>query len=117
MAVAYSASVAPFRGGHLVKWSAIPNGQQGSGWSVGPFQALTAQLLGTLGAGGSVTIEGSNDGTNWAACHNPGGTAATLTALGLVTIMEIPLFLRPNVTAGDGTTALTVIVLAIGTFV
>jgi hypothetical protein len=114
MAVSFTAKAA-FAGGHLVTWSAIPNGQQGIGWSIGPFWAtLTAQLTGTLGAGGSVTMEGSMDNTNWGSLHQAGGTVATLTALGLVSIVELPLYIRPNVTAGDGTTALTVQLLAVG---
>jgi len=114
MAVGFTGKAA-FAGGHLVTWAAIPNGQQGIGWSIGPHWAtLTAQLTGTLGAGGSVTMEGSMDGTTYGSLHTTSGTIATMTALGLIAIAELPLYIRPNVTAGDGTTALTVQLLAAG---
>ena len=114
MAIALSPQVAPFAGGHVLKWSAVTNGQQGVAGSVGPFQLITCQVSGTFGAGGTITIEGSNDNTNWAACHTAGGVAATVTAAGLVALVEIPLWIRPNCTAGDGTTSLLVIALAVG---
>jgi hypothetical protein len=116
MAINYNAK-AVFRGGHLVSWPAVPNGQQGIGWSVGPFTVISAQVTGTFGAAGSVAIEGSMDNVNWGALHNPQGTAIAVTAAGAVRVMEVPLYIRPNVTAGDGTTALTVQVLAVGGFV
>lgn len=43
-----------------------------------------------------VTIQGSNDGTNWFACHDLAGNAATLTAsVASRTIGSPPRFLRP----------------------
>jgi hypothetical protein len=117
MAVSFSAK-AVYRGGHLVIWTAVPLSQQGVGWSIGPFPtSITVQTTGTLGAAGSVTMEGSMDNVAWATLHQPGNTPATLTALGMIVIVEVPLYIRPNVTAGDGTTALTVQLLAVGSFV
>lgn len=66
------------------------------------------QVTGTFGAGGSVTIEGSNDGTNYAALADPQGNALTITAAKLEQVLELPRYVRPRVTAGDGTTSLTV---------
>jgi len=39
---------------------------------------------------------------------DPQGTALSFTAGGLSTILQNPKYVRPNVTAGDGTTSLTV---------
>jgi len=111
---AYTSVAAPFRGGHKVTWSNIPNGNQGAGWSSGPFTVLTMQVLGTFGAGGTVMLEGSLDGTNWGRMHDPAGNDALVSIATCVRIMECPLWIRPNVNAGDGTTSLTVILLAIG---
>jgi hypothetical protein len=66
---------------------------------------------GTFGAGGSITIQGSNDGTNWFALTDPQGNALTKTAAAIEQVLESPLYIRPLVTAGDGTTSLTVILL------
>ena len=71
----------------------------------------TVQLSGTLGTGGAITMQGSNDGTNWASLTDPQGNAIVLSAIGAMEqIMECPRYIRPNVTAGNGTTNLTVIV-------
>lgn len=43
-----------------------------------------------------VTIQGSNDGTNWFTCHTVAGAAANLTAsVASVTLASAPRFLRP----------------------
>jgi hypothetical protein len=69
----------------------------------------TVQVNGTLGAGGTLIVEGSNDGTNWYQLSDLGGTAISFTAAGLKGIREEPLYVRPRVTAGDGTTSLTAV--------
>ena len=92
--------------GDLPTWAAIPNGNQGAQWALKPSRSAFFQVTGTFGAGGSVRLEGSNDGTNWFAL-----SPAALTAAGFFAplgVLEYPKFIRPNVTAGDGTTALTV---------
>lgn len=72
----------------------------------------TVQVLGTFGAGGSLRMEGScNEGTTYAPLTDPQGNDINLTAAKLEAITEITELARPNVTAGDGTTSLTVIVI------
>jgi hypothetical protein len=66
------------------------------------------QVTGTFGTGGSCTIQGSNDGTNWASLADPQGNALTFTSQKIEQALELPRYVRPNVTAGDGTTNLTV---------
>lgn len=87
-------------------WSGLLNGDQGDGVA-GAWDTAHFQVSGTFGAGGSVQIEGSDDGTNWVKL-----TPAALTAAGIfapLAVNERPKFVRPSVTAGDGTTSLTVI--------
>lgn len=89
------------------KWANIGNGVQGAGWRMRPYRTAFFQASGTFGAGGSVQLEGSNDGTNWGKL-----SVAALTAVGVFAPLgnnEYPEFIRPNVTAGDGTTSITVI--------
>ena len=76
------------------------------------------QLLGTLGVGGSVRLEGSNKespdettATDWATLNDPQGNPLDLSALKAENIMENLLWIRPRVTAGDATTSLTVLLL------
>jgi len=66
----------------------------------------SVQFEGTFGTGGSITFEGSNDGTNYRALTDPQGNAITKTAAAIEQIEEAVRWVRPAVTAGDGTTAL-----------
>ena len=69
----------------------------------------SVQVLGTFGTGGSVRIEGSNDGgTTYAVLSDPQGNALNLTAAALEQITEVCELVRARVTAGDVTTSLTV---------
>lgn len=73
------------------------------------FADRCVQVTGTFGAGGSVTIQGSNDdGTTWSTLKDAFGTALTFTSAGIAQITELPQYIRPSVTAGDGTTAINV---------
>jgi hypothetical protein len=89
-------------------WNNIPNGNQGSGWQMRPsYRTAWFTATGTFGADGSVQLEGSNDGANWFKLSPAALTAAgSFAALG---VTEVPKYIRPNVTAGDGTTSITVI--------
>jgi hypothetical protein len=75
----------------------------------------TVQVFGTFGAGGSVRIEGSIDGgVTYGVLTDPQGNALDITAAKLETITEAVTHIRPRVTAGDGTTSLTVLIFAKG---
>lgn len=80
--------------------------------SVATYTDKTIHVYGTFGTGGSLTIQGSNkpneDGTTMVTLHKTDLSAMTFTAAGCFTLLENPLWLRAIVTAGDGTTALTV---------
>jgi hypothetical protein len=65
------------------------------------------QFHGTFGAGGTVKLQGSNDGTNWYDLADPQGNAISKTAAGIEQILEMTQFVRPFVSAGDGTTSIT----------
>lgn len=102
-----------------VKWLALANGDSGdpigganpaaSSISMGWFPDRCVQVLGTFGTGGSLTMQGSNDGgTTWATLTDPLGNALTFTAAGMKQITELPHIIRPIVTAGDGSTNLAV---------
>lgn len=92
--------------GVTATWPAVPNGNQGDGHG-GPYITASFQATGTFGAGGSVRLEGSEDGVNYFAL-----TPTALVAAGIFAplgVTEHPKFIRPSVTAGDGTTAITVV--------
>jgi hypothetical protein len=92
----------------LVAWSGLLNTDDGNPYEGAEFADRTAQVVGTFGASGSVQLEGSNDGTNWAVLADPQGNPLTFTTGRIEQVLELPRFIRPRVTAGDGTTNLSV---------
>lgn len=72
--------------------------------------SITVQVIGTFGAT-SVGIQGSNDGTNWFVCKDQTGTAIAITSAGGVSLSDLPLYVRPLLTGGGGTTDIDVIML------
>lgn len=93
-----------------VTWGALANGDAGDAVSAdnAPWSDRCVQVSGTFGASGTVVVEGSNDGVNWATLNSPQGTALSFTAAGIKQVLEGTLYIRPRVSAGDGTTALAV---------
>lgn len=80
------------------------------------FSDRSIVVTGTFGAGGTVVWEGSNDGTNYVTLTDPQGNALSITSAGIKAVTEAVIFARPRVTAGDGTTSLTVSAFARRTF-
>lgn len=90
----------------LCEWTGLLNGDDGVPLEGADWADRTIQFDGTFGAGGSISLLGSNDGTNYFALTDPQGNAITKTAAGLEVIEEGPRYIKPSVTAGDGTTSL-----------
>lgn len=95
-----------------VMWGPLANGDTGGPVAYPEYSDKTVHITGTFGAGGSVTLEGSNyratETPLYVAVTDPQGNAVTKTSASLEVFEEATYLLRPNVTAGDGTTALTV---------
>ena len=89
----------------------LANGEAGDAMQFTEFADKCVQFGGTFGAGGTVILEGSNDLTspsNWSPITDPQANAISKTAAAIEQILETPMWVRPRVTAGDGTTAITV---------
>lgn len=96
--------------GYKVEWADIAyNASNISGvkYSNVNHSDRSIHVTGTFG-GGTVKLYGSNDGTNWVALSNPQGDELSFTSAGLEAVLELTQYVRPTVTAGDGTTNLTV---------
>lgn len=91
---------------HVITWSGLLNGDDGSPLAMPGSADRSIQFQGTFGAGGTVVFEGSNDGTNYQTLTDPQGNAISKTAAGIEAVEELTRFVRPRVTAGDGTTSL-----------
>lgn len=109
-------------GTKIITWGPLANTDTGLPLNVTNMADKTVHIFGTFGSGGSVTLQGSNDprvitdpnNANWQTLTDPQGNAITKTSASLELLLENPRYIRPNVTAGDGTTAITVIVSAKG---
>lgn len=90
-------------------WTLL-NGDTGTPVVVSDAQGpwLASLVSGVLGVGGSMKWEGSVDGgTTWFPLNDDTHAALTMTALNTnKPVLERPLMVRPNCTAGDGTTSL-----------
>lgn len=95
-------------------WGPLANGDDGAAVQYGAFTDRSVQFRGTFGTGGTVALEGSNDGTNWVVLTDPQGNTISKTAASIEAITEATRYVRPRVTAGDGTTAITAILFARG---
>lgn len=103
----------------VFRWASLKNGDTGEPLLWPAYADKSVHVKGTFGAGGSLQLEGSNDvdvTPDWVVLRDPraGSNKLTFTVAAgadIQQIMENTYFIRPNVTAGDGTTDLTVTVL------
>lgn len=93
-------------------WTGLLNGDDGAWISFAEWSAKTFHVFGTFGAAGTVIIEGSNDvtvpPTNASTITNWQATQLSATSAGFLTARDMPIWVRPRVTGGDGTTSITV---------
>lgn len=104
-----------FDRGHLTQWTPLTQTGLDSGQPASLFGEAdrSIQVTGTFGVGGNIIIEGSNDGTNYATLKDHlGVTLGTITAAGIYSVDQCTQYIRPRVSAGDGTTSLTVTMLS-----
>ena len=88
----------------VITWPAMANGDTGqplemSGWGDRSVQTI----------GGTVTIEGSNDGVTYFTLTDASNTAISSATAYLKQVTEITKFIRPNVTGVGGAQAILVI--------
>lgn len=100
--------------GQTIIWTPLANGDDGQAWDTQDYPDISVQFGGTFGAGGTVIIEGCNEvtPTNWLTLNDPQGNAASTTSAKIEQLMENVRWVRPRVTGGDGTTAITVSIWA-----
>lgn len=103
----------------VVVWSPMANGDTGQPFEMPGASDRTVHFSGTPGAGGTVKMQGSNHlapgvaDTDWFDLVDPQGNAISKTSASTgEAILELTRWIRPKVTAGDGTTAWQVRLLA-----
>jgi len=96
-------------------WTALLNGDSGSPVSGAEWADRTIQFAGTFGVGGSVKLQGTLDAdplsANYFDLTDGQGNAITKTAAGIESVIELCQWVKPVVTAGDGTTSINATML------
>ena len=93
------------------EWTGMLQGDDGSWLLLSHYNDKSVHVFGTFG-GATVTLQGSNESTptsgNAVGLNDPTQTTLSFTSKGLKQVLENPLYFRPLVTGGDGTTSLTI---------
>lgn len=92
----------------VTTWAGLLSNDDGEPLRLAVYSDRTVQVSGSFG-GASVTIGGSNDGETYYALTDTSGNPLTLTSGALRQVVELPVFIKPRVFGGDGTTDLKVV--------
>lgn len=98
--------------GILVVWAQLANGENGDPLPFVDCADRTVQVEGTFGVGGTLVIEGSNDGSNYRILHDPQGVALSIVGPQISVVTQVTKWIRPRVSGGDVSTLLTVSIVA-----
>jgi len=104
MALVFARSMLPPGDGTAVmaSWDNLDESDTGpAAMEVTEYDSAVVQVIGTFN-GGTVVLQGSNDGVNWATVQDIAGDAISLTAAGISSLRDLPRYLRPLVSAGTG---------------
>ena len=98
-----------------IQWSGAAFGDTFTPIISGSLVDHSIQVEGLFGVGTSVTLQGSNDATssstgNYHALTDPYGTTIAITSSSIKQSTEVTSWIKPAITAGDGTESLTVTV-------
>jgi hypothetical protein len=72
-------------------------------------------VSGSFRGGAAVLIEGSNDltsPTTWTTITDPQANALSKTSAAIEQILETPMWIRPRISGGDGSTAIRIAIVA-----
>lgn len=92
----------------VATWGSLANGEAGVALEENLWADRSVQVDGTFGVSGSVQLEGSNDGASWYVLTDGQGNPLVFAGAKIEAIAEITRYVRPRITAGDGTTSLAI---------
>lgn len=98
----YAKSVIKEKKMESILWEAMACGDVGNAYQI-PYWAssMTVQVTGTFNSE-TLTLQGSNDGTNWFPLTDPQGNNIALTSDKLEVIEEYPRYIRPSFSGTTG---------------
>lgn len=79
----------------LAKWAGLSASDTASAIEFVEWGDRSVQITGTFNAG-TVTLEGSNDGTNWVTLADPQGNAISKTSAAIEQVLELTRYMRPK---------------------
>lgn len=91
----------------LIEWDALGSTDTGEVIEYSDWPDKTVHATGTWGSA-TLTVEGSNDNSDWVTLTDVHGTAMSYTDDFLATVAENPRYMRIATTGGGTTTAVTV---------
>lgn len=94
----------------IAQWASITEADTGQAVSLSSYPDRTVQVTGDFTSSGAITIEGSNDNSDFATLHDNQGNALVLTDTSIKLIAENPDYIRPRATAGSSVSMDVVIV-------
>ena len=92
-----------------VQWTPVTEADTCRAVQYPEFSDKSIQVAGTFG-GASVALNGSNDGSNFAALRDPSSTTIAITTAGIKAVLENTLQVQPAATGGTGQ-SLTITIL------
>jgi hypothetical protein len=99
----------------IFSWTGLLNGDDGAAVQAAAFGDKSVQFIGTFGAGGTGRLQGQNAfldvAANYFNLRSPDSVVIGPTALGLLQVLENTTWVRPFISAGDGSTSLTCLLL------
>lgn len=100
-------------GYRIYMWEGLGNGDTGTPLHLGGWADRSVQVVGTFGSGGKCVMEGSLmlASPTFATLEDAGNVALEVTAAKIDHIQPLTVWIRPNITAGDGTTDLDVYIM------
>ena len=85
-----------------VVWSNISESDSSREFGLGGMVAeISVQVIGAF-SGGTIVLEGSNNGTDYSDLKQLDGTLATAAVPAIMALLDRPLFIRPRVGGGTG---------------
>lgn len=92
-------------------WGPMAAGDVATPVNLREYSDRSIQVSGTFG-GATIAIQGSIDGVEWGTLGNAQGDPLSFTSGRIEAVAELVAFIKPVITGGDGTTAITVSLIA-----